>query len=316
MRVLVTWGSKRGGTEGIAKIVGETLQRQGFEVALLPSRKAMGTTSFDAAIVGGALYANRWHGAARRFVRHREDALSRVPVWFFSSGPLNDSAGRQSIPPTRQVDVLMERVGAQGHATFGGRLTQDANTQLAKKHAGDWRDPALIREWASRVARDLPSAKPHPAVRQKGQSPWWLLLHGFAGWALCAAVMGGLLYATTLTAALVVHAIVAPAVFVVIARHYFQARGAREPITAAAAFAATVGVLDLIVVAGLIQHSLAMFTSVIGTWLPFALIFLATLATGELMATLPWAKRTEPNHVVVLPAPARPKARGVIHGSR
>ena len=29
MRVLVTWGSKRGGTEGIARTVGETLRAEG-----------------------------------------------------------------------------------------------------------------------------------------------------------------------------------------------------------------------------------------------------------------------------------------------
>jgi len=47
---------------------------------------------------------------------------------------------------------------------------------------------------------------------------------------------------------------------------------------------------DLVVVAGLLQRSLAMCRSIIGTWLPLALIFVATLATGELMSTLPWKK--------------------------
>jgi len=68
MRVLVTWGSKRGGTEGIARLVGEALGAAGHEAVLQPAARAHHERRFDAAIIGGALYANRWHPAARRFV--------------------------------------------------------------------------------------------------------------------------------------------------------------------------------------------------------------------------------------------------------
>jgi hypothetical protein len=36
-----------------------------------------------------------------------------------------------------------------------------------------------------------------------------------------------------------------------------------------------------------------MFASVAASWLPFALIFLATWATGSLMSTMPWPTRNE-----------------------
>jgi hypothetical protein len=42
--------------------------------------------------------------------------------------------------------------------------------------------------------------------------------------------------------------------------------------------------LDLVVVAPLFERSYAMFRSFIGTWLPFALIFAASLAAGILTA--------------------------------
>jgi hypothetical protein len=51
----------------------------------------------------------------------------------------------------------MERVGAVGHATFGGRLSPDAHgfpaSARAKTRAGDWRNPARIRAWAVDIAR-------------------------------------------------------------------------------------------------------------------------------------------------------------------
>jgi menaquinone-dependent protoporphyrinogen oxidase len=294
MRVLVTWGSKRGGTEGIARIVAEGLQREGFDVDVVPSGTAAKATGFDAAIVGGALYANRWHPDARRFVNRMEKKLRSVPVWFFSSGPLDDSAERQAIAPTRQVQVLMDRVGAQGHVTFGGRLAPDARgfpaSAMAKKLAGDWRRPELIRAWASDVARLLPTARPRVATTPPGRSPLRLAVHGFVGWAACALTMGGLLAVAPLGLALALHALAAPLVFAVISQHYFRQPGARDPLPTAFAFVGVAAVLDLVIVAGLIQHSLAMFGSIAGTWLPFLLIFLTTWMVGEVRSTMPWPK--------------------------
>ncbi len=42
--------------------------------------------------------------------------------------------------------------------------------------------------------------------------------------------------------------------------------------------------LDLVVVAGLVERSVAMFESPLGTWILFALIFLSTLTVGQVHA--------------------------------
>ena len=258
-------------------------------------RRPRRATGFDAVVVGGALYANRWHRAARRFVTRREKDLRSVPVWFFSSGPLDDSADRQVIPPTRQVEILMERVGAQGHVTFGGRLLPGARgfpaSAMAKKRAGDWRRPDRIRSWAIDIARALPTARPGVVIAQPGRSLPRLWLHGFVGWALCALTMATLLWATSVGAALGIHALAVPVIFTAVARHYFLARGARDALATALTFVGIVALLDCIVVAGLVQHSLALFGSVVGFWVPLALIFGVTWATGELLSTLPWKSR-------------------------
>ena len=137
MRVLVTWGSKLGGTKGIARMVAEELEYRGVEVAFLPAAQLRGVKGFDAAIIGGALYASRWHKAALKFVERNVEALRRMPVWLFSSGPLDNSADQKSIPPVKDVAVLMERVGALGHATFGGKLPADAKGFPASAMAKD-----------------------------------------------------------------------------------------------------------------------------------------------------------------------------------
>ncbi|WP_163993171.1 flavodoxin domain-containing protein [Pyxidicoccus caerfyrddinensis] len=159
MRVLVTYGSKRGGTEGIARQVVETLRAEGLDAELRPPGEIDDVSAYDAVIVGGALYANRWFRLARRFVHRHAQKLRERSVWFFSSGPLDDTAEQSEIAPTSQVQALMKQVGARGHMTFGGRLEKDAKGfiahAMARTHAGDWRDSGHIQRWARSVAAEL-----------------------------------------------------------------------------------------------------------------------------------------------------------------
>jgi menaquinone-dependent protoporphyrinogen oxidase len=294
MRVLVTWGSKRGGTEGIGRMVAEALEAHGLEVVAASVEKAPEIDGFDAAVVGGALYANGWPGNVRRFVNRRVRELRKLPVWLFSSGPLDDSADREEIPPTTPVAVLAERVGAIGHVTFGGRLEPGAKgfpaSAMAKTRSGDFRNPERIRAWAAKLAADIPQAKPGKPIDHPARSIRRLLAHGVVGWALCAAAMAGFLRFFSLTAALVLHTIAAPLFFSALAWHYFRARGAREPLPTAATWTAVVMLLDLVVVAVGLERSLAMFRSIAGTWLPLGLVFIVTWVIGGLMSTLPWPK--------------------------
>jgi menaquinone-dependent protoporphyrinogen oxidase len=294
MRVLVTWGSKLGGTEEIARTVGEELAAFGLDVIAQPASHVPDTRGYDAAIIGGAVYANRWHRDTYRFVTRNIAGLRRIPVWLFSSGPLDESADQSSIPPPRQVSALMERIGARGYATFGGRLAADAKgfpaAALARSHSGDWRNPTRIRAWAAQLAHDLPEAGPGAPSDPPARSVWRLLAHGAAGWALCAALMAVLLQATSLDIAIAIHAVAAPLIFAAIAVNYFRAHGAREPLPTALTFTGIVVLLDVGVVALLVLQSFAMFASVAGTWLPFGLIFLATWATGVVISMLPAGK--------------------------
>ncbi len=284
MRVLVTWGSKRGGTEGLGRMLAEDLRDQGLEVEAAPAREAK-LAGFDAVIVGGALYANRWHRDAGRFVRRNAARLAEVPVWFFSSGPLDGSAEERAIPPTPQVRSLMRRVGAQGHVTFGGRLSRDARgfvaAAMAEKHAGDWRDPRHVRAWAEDVARALPHARPLPAEIPASSRITRLLAHGVAGWAVCAAILALLAGRVPFGAVLALRDFAAALVFIAVSMSYFRKPDAYPPLGAAFGFAGIVFALDLVVVAGLVQRSAAMLASPSATWLPLALVFLATWGTGQ-----------------------------------
>jgi len=286
MRVLVTWSSKRGGTAGIGRILGQELAASGFDVVAVPVREVKSLAGFEAAIVGGALYANCWPAAARRFVNRHVRQLRRIPVWFFSSGPLDDSADRRAIPATRQVSALAERIGAQDHVTFGGRLDRQATgfpaRAMARKKAGDWRNADVIRAWASKIAVALPTARAHPGWDRRARCVGRLLAFGAAGWAACAATQLVLVQSVARAPALVVHAVAAPFFFVLIARQYFGQPGPRDPLPTAVTWTLLSGGLDL-VVAGVVLRSTNMFHGIVGTWLPLTSIFLATWITGLVM---------------------------------
>lgn len=105
---------------------------------------------------------------------------------------------------------------------------------------------------------------------------------GLAGWALCGASIAVGFAVTTEAGALILHAVAAPIIFVTISWIYFKRFAFTGPLVTAALFVAVVIALDVVVVAMLIEQSFDMFGSAIGTWIPFALIFLATCATGTI----------------------------------
>ncbi len=162
MPVLVAYGSKWGGTAGLADMIADALRQEGLTVEVSPARTVSSVEGYEAVVVGGGIYAQRWHRDARRFVRAHASELRRRPTYLFSSGPLDDSASRRDIPPVKGVRRLSELVGARGHATFGGRLAPDAKgfpaSAMAKKFAGDWRDPQQVRAWAAGIAADVRGA--------------------------------------------------------------------------------------------------------------------------------------------------------------
>jgi len=107
-----------------------------------------------------------------------------------------------------------------------------------------------------------------------------ILLHAFIGWALCTATIGIGMSTTTLQNALVIHAVAAPIIFSLISLVYFKKFNYTTPLQTALIFTGFVMAMDFFVVALLVNKSLEMFTSLLGTWIPFLLIFGSILLTG------------------------------------
>jgi menaquinone-dependent protoporphyrinogen oxidase len=164
-RALVAYGTKNGSTAGIAEVIGGALRSHGMEAEVRSAAEVEDVTLYDLVVLGGALYAGRWHGEAVRFARrHRAELLQRS-VWLFSSGPLDPSAGERDIPPVRGARRVMGRLDAREHVTFGGRLEKGAQGRMARMivdsgRGGDFRDFGVISAWAADVALKLGAEAP------------------------------------------------------------------------------------------------------------------------------------------------------------
>jgi len=108
-----------------------------------------------------------------------------------------------------------------------------------------------------------------------------IVLFGAVGWALCGAIMFIGMAVTSMQTTLIAHAVGAPVIFAAISWIYHSRFGYTKPLTTAIVFLAIVVFLDFFPVATVINRSMEMFTSLLGTWIPWALIFLSTYLTGR-----------------------------------
>jgi menaquinone-dependent protoporphyrinogen oxidase len=168
-RVLVTYASKHGSTEEIARAIAHELRERNLDVDCVDVGDAsLGV--FDAVILGSAVYMGRWRSEARHFLKKHREALSTIPFWIFSSGPVGEKADDEIeensnwLEPHRVLE-LAESAGMRGHIVFGGRLPTDPHgfvensmVRSTPEEFRDSRDWDAIRRWADEVAEQLQPA--------------------------------------------------------------------------------------------------------------------------------------------------------------
>ena len=108
-----------------------------------------------------------------------------------------------------------------------------------------------------------------------------ILAHAVVGWAYCGTIIGVGRQFLSIHTTLVLHAIGAPVGFALISIFYHRRYAFTSPMQTAAAFLGVVVFLDLFLAAPVFEKNYAMFSSVLGTWIPFALIFGATYLAGQ-----------------------------------
>jgi hypothetical protein len=113
----------------------------------------------------------------------------------------------------------------------------------------------------------------------------YLLSLGIVLWGSCGAVMAIGRKLWSLDTTLRVHLAAAPLFAFLVSCIHKSLAPTFNPVLRAAVLTALIIALDAAVVAPIFERSYAMFRSFVGTWLPFAAIFLASLVAGFLVTT-------------------------------
>ena len=184
IRVLVVYGSRHGGTRGIADRIGEVLRSDGLDAVVTAANKAVDVDKADAFIVGSGVYMGSWLNEPLDFLSQHRDALASRPTWIFSSGPLPGSSKEDkdvdpvtnALGPTegpgsggrKKVEELLAAIQPRDHVVFTGAFdAKDPPKALSERFVrlmpvssrilpdGDFRDWDAIEAWAKAIARDL-----------------------------------------------------------------------------------------------------------------------------------------------------------------
>jgi menaquinone-dependent protoporphyrinogen oxidase len=162
MKVLVTAATRHGSTEEIAALIARVLRLRGMDTAELRPADVEDVSSYDAIVLGSAVYAGRWLAPATSLVSRFQRQLVDRPVWLFSSGPVGSP-----LTPAQALDAsdVVTATGAIEHRLFAGKLDKSelgrlerAMVRMVRAPDGDYRDFGEVSHWAADIANALSRA--------------------------------------------------------------------------------------------------------------------------------------------------------------
>jgi menaquinone-dependent protoporphyrinogen oxidase len=165
-KILLAYVTRHGSTREMAERIGQEMRRSGLNVDISPADGAGQAASYDAVILGSAVYFGLWRRKTVAFLRAWRKLSSPPPLWLFFSGPTGDGDPKaqamngQGIPQNRIQDI--EDIRPRDIAYFHGKIdaarlnglekwaTRNVNAPL-----GDFRDWNAIDAWAGKVADSI-----------------------------------------------------------------------------------------------------------------------------------------------------------------
>ncbi len=170
-KILVTYASKYGSTREIAEKIGGVLRQAGLQADVLPVTGVRNLASYQAVILGSAVYIGKWPKEAAAFLQTQEKTLAARPFWLFSSGPTGEGEAVELVEGWRLPAALQpvaDRIRPRDMAVFHGFINPDklnliekwSIKNVVKKPMGDFRDWDRIAAWATTVAEALKAGEP------------------------------------------------------------------------------------------------------------------------------------------------------------
>jgi menaquinone-dependent protoporphyrinogen oxidase len=161
-RILVTYASQTGFTEGVAEMIGETIADENLVVDVLPMKDVLDMAGYQAVVAGSGIQAGSWLPEGLDFIRKNQQELSRKPFAAFlvcmtltmKGGDKYRSHVQEWMRPVKAlVPTISENMFAGGLdikkiPSFSDRMKFRFSTLIGVWKEGDHRDWEAIRDWA------------------------------------------------------------------------------------------------------------------------------------------------------------------------
>jgi len=177
MAVLVLYASKHGSTKGIAEHIAAKLRESGHETQALPIDAAAGVASFDAVVLGSAVYYGSWMKEAVEYIHQHQAELAQHPVWLFSVGPLGVEVKENQEQP-KELAEFRETIRPRDHHLFFGALDHNKLSfpermviKAVRAPEGDFRDWNDVDAWTDSIVRSLAPTQPEQGSTATAPGP-------------------------------------------------------------------------------------------------------------------------------------------------
>lgn len=157
-RVLVTYASKYGSTGGVADAMGKELCLKEAAADVVQIKNVSDISSYQAVVIGSAIYMGKWMSEAVHFLEKNRDALRQVPVaYYLVCMTLAQPTEKKRAEVLAYMDPILKAVPEikpVAIGTFAGALHYSNLSWINKKilkakgtPEGDFRDWNAIRAW-------------------------------------------------------------------------------------------------------------------------------------------------------------------------
>lgn len=163
--VLVAYSSKYGATREIAEKIAEVFEQRGLMVDLKDVKEVHNLESYEAVVLGSAVYIGGWMKPAAKFLKYNQKTLSDMPVWIFSSGPTGEGEAVELLEGwtfPEKLKPVAERIQPRDMVILHGAIDMEKLPGLYKwmlknvdAGIGDYRDWDAIVAWAESIAAEL-----------------------------------------------------------------------------------------------------------------------------------------------------------------
>ena len=149
VNALVVYATKHGSTEEVARVIAERLRQAGVSVDVAAARDVRAEVSgYSLVVLGGAIYAGRWHRDAHVFLKRHREQLESLRVAVFGMGPreTTDDAFERAAGQLRRALAKRSWLAPVSTAIFGGVDPPLRSERKARRDARNW---TVIADWAS-----------------------------------------------------------------------------------------------------------------------------------------------------------------------